>query len=69
MRKKSLEELEAQYKRILVKAFPKLRFTGIGWNWYKVYDIDPYTDSVFQRISRAFVSTAKKRNHPFFKNF
>jgi len=69
MRNKTLAELEAQYKRLLVKAFPKLRFVGIRWNWYKVYkDKDPFSDPTFHRIHTAFVSTAIKRGHPFYTN-
>lgn len=66
MRRKSLEALEMQYKELLKRAFPKLVFKGITWNWYDVYDHDPHKDPTFLRIQTAFISTAKKRNHPFY---
>ena len=66
MRAKTLSSLESQYKRLLKQAFPKLKFQGIRWNWQEVYSHDPYTDSKFLRIQRAFISTAEKRNHPFY---
>ncbi len=66
MRQKSLEALEMQYKQILKRAFPKLKFKGVTWNWYEVYNHDPHTNPAFLRIQKAFISTAKKRNHPFY---
>lgn len=66
MRQKSLEALEMQYKQILKRAFPKLKFKGVTWNWYEVYNHNPHTDPSFLRIQKAFISTAKKRNHPFY---
>lgn len=68
MRAKTLDSLESQYKRLLKRAFPLLRFKGITWNWSKVYDHDPFSDPKFLRIYKAFVSTAEKRNHPFYKH-
>jgi hypothetical protein len=68
MRAKTLESLESQYKRLLKRAFPLLRFKGITWNWYEVYEHDPHTDPKFLRIQRAFISTAEKRNHPFYNH-
>ena len=68
MRAKTLNSLESQYKRLLKQAFPLLRFKGITWNWHEVYSHDPYTDSKFLRIQRAFISTAEKRNHPFYNH-
>lgn len=64
MRTKSHYELEMQYKRLLKQAFPKLQFHGITWNWYKVYNSDPFDNPNFLRIYNAFRSTAKKRKHP-----
>lgn len=66
MREKTDYELEQQYKRLLQQAFPKLRFYGIRWNWYQVYSEDPFKNKTFQRIQNAFISTAKKRKHPFY---
>lgn len=66
MRAKTFENLQAQYKRLLKQAFPKLKFKGITWNWSNVYNHDPYTDPKFLRINNAFSSTAKKRSHPFY---
>lgn len=68
MRPKTHEQLEHQYKRLLQMAFPKLRFSGITWNWYKVYDEDPYQNQTFLRIHSAFISTVKKRQHPFYNH-
>ena len=66
MRTKSPYELERQYMGLLKQAFPKLRFTGMCWNWYKVYDFSPWDNPSFMRIYEAYRSTAKKREHPFF---
>lgn len=68
MRPKTHEQLEQQYKRLLQRAFPKLRFMGITWNWHEVYNEGPYQNQTFLRIQRAFVSTAKKRQHPFYNH-
>ena len=66
MRDKSFQELESQYKRLLQQAFPKLKFRGVTWNWYKVYNEEPSSKPNYLRINRAFISTAKKRKHPFY---
>lgn len=66
MRTKTHQQLEDQYKRLLQQAFPKLRFRGIVWNWYKVYDEDPFSKPAFLRLYNAFRNTAKKRGHPFY---
>ena len=68
MRAKTNRELEQQYTRLLRQAFPRLRFDGITWNWYKVYEHDPFTDKKFLRIYKAFISTAEKRQHPFYNH-
>ena len=67
MRAKTIRSLEAQYDRLLKQAFPKLKFRGITWNWYEVYNHDPFTDPRFLRINKAFTSTAVKRHHPFYE--
>ena len=66
MRAKTNGQLEQQYKRLLKRAFPRLRFCGVTWNWYEVYDDDPFSNPRFLRINRAFISTAEKRKHPFY---
>lgn len=68
MRFKTNRQLEEQYKTLLRKAFPKLIFRGITWNWCQVYDDDPFQNPKFLRINRAFISTAEKRGHPFYKH-
>lgn len=64
---KTPEQMELQYKRLLVQAFPKLRFRGLVWNWYKVYKDEPFQNPKFLRIYNAWRSTAEKRQHPFFQ--
>jgi hypothetical protein len=60
--------LEAQYKRVLKSAFPKLTFKGITWNWGDVYgNEDCFANPVFMRIHTAFKNAAKRRGHPFYK--
>lgn len=66
VRKKTLADLDEQYKRVLRTAFPKLRFRGVRWNWDKVYDGSPYQNPIFVKINDAFISTAKKMGHPFY---
>lgn len=66
MRTKTYAQLDEQYKRLLKRAFPKLRFKGITWNWDKVYEGSPFQNTTFLRINKAFISTAKKRQHPFY---
>lgn len=66
MRPKTFKQLECQYKRVLKKAFPKLKFHGIKWNWSDVYQCDPRENPKFIRIYNAFRNTAKKRGHPFY---
>ena len=66
MRAKTNRQLEEQYKKLLQRAFPLLRFKGITWNWYEVYNEDPFGNARFLRINRAFISTAEKRHHPFY---
>ena len=63
---KTCKELEQQYKRVLKKAFPLLKFKGMIWNWSEVYKDDPYTNSRFLLIQKAFISTAKQIGHPFY---
>lgn len=66
MRAKTNGQLEEQYKKLLQRAFPRLRFKGITWNWYQVYESDPWQNTRFLLINRAFTSTAEKRHHPFY---
>jgi hypothetical protein len=66
MRAKTNRQLEEQYKKLLQRAFPLLRFKGITWNWYQVYESDPWQNTRFLLINRAFTSTAEKRHHPFY---
>lgn len=68
MRTKTHRQLEEQYKKLLRRAFPLLRFKGITWNWYQVYEGDPWQNPKFLRINRAFISTAEKRKHPFYNH-
>lgn len=63
MRKKTPQQLDEQYKRVLQLAFPKLRFKGMIWNWYKVYDVEPCHSPVFLRIMNAYNNTCKKRGY------
>lgn len=63
MRTKSPYELDRQYMRLLKQAFPKLRFSGMCWNWYKVYDFEPDESPAFLRLYNAYRSTVKKRGH------
>ena len=65
--KKTISQMEMQYKRLIKKAFPKLKFNGMKWNWDVVYKHDPYTDVRFLRIYNAFVNVAKANNHPFYR--
>ena len=66
MKTKTIPMLEAQYKRVLKLAFPKLTFKGITWNWDKVYNEDPYNNQTFLKIHKAFVNSAKNIHHPFY---
>jgi hypothetical protein len=57
---KTNEEVWAQYKRLLKKAFPKLHFKTIGtWNWHDVYGTDPYENQTFMRIYNAYRNTCE----------
>ena len=65
-RKKTIEQLEQQYKRVLKKAFPKLKFKGVRWNWHEVYEGNPYENKRFVSIQNAFINDAKRLRHPFY---
>ena len=60
MKNKNNDQIWEQYIRLLKIAFPKLKFNGSTWNWYKVYNADPYKDSRFMLIYNAYRNTIKQ---------
>jgi len=59
--KKTQEMILEQYKRLLKRAFPRLIFYRDNtWNWYKVYNEDPYTNKTFIKIFNAYKSVSNK---------
>lgn len=65
---KTHTELEQQYKRVLRKAFPLLKFNNLEWNWYDVYNDNPYENKRFLRIQNAFFNAAVAIGHPFYQH-
>lgn len=60
MKNKNNDQIWEQYVRLLKNAFPKLKFSGNTWNWYKVYNIDPHNNSRFMLIFNAYRNTIKQ---------
>lgn len=59
---KTQEMIWEQYKRILLKAFPKLKFHRDNtWNWHKVYGGNPYENKKFLRIYNAYKHVSEKK--------